>query len=181
MSSSTPPEFPPYGSSYRTKQPYEIKRRLVVVGKTSGFKVTHYLLPIDIFECYIRLWFYKLLTRVDFLVSNSIETFHHKEYIYRLINSGKLIINVIKTCFNLFRIISVMKNFKINNLSVFQFQTKFHWRSKGQSTWLRYYSIFHSRRKDISHYKRYWCIDSLEWTECIKKYGNEYTNLTIRM
>ena len=83
MSSSTPPEFPPYGSSYRTKQPYEIKRRLVVVGMTSGFKVTHYLLPIDIFEWkFIRLWFYKLLTRVDFLVSNPIETFHHKEYIY---------------------------------------------------------------------------------------------------
>ena len=30
---------------------------------------------------YFCLWPYKLLTCVDFLVSDSIETFHHKEYI----------------------------------------------------------------------------------------------------
>ena len=39
---------------------------------------------------YFCLWPYKLLTCVDFLVSDSIETFHHKEYIlideFRYIN-----------------------------------------------------------------------------------------------
>ena len=45
---------------------------------------------INIFEAYFCLWPYKLLTCVDFLVSDSIETFHHKEYIlideFRYIN-----------------------------------------------------------------------------------------------
>ena len=46
---------------------------------------------INIFEAfYFCLWPYKLLTCVDFLVSDSIETFHHKEYVsidkFRYIN-----------------------------------------------------------------------------------------------
>ena len=48
------------------------------------------LICINIFEAYFCVWPYKSLTCVDFLVNDSIETFHHKEYIlideFRYIN-----------------------------------------------------------------------------------------------